>query len=347
MKSFNPFLNWQAPHNWIKVVSIDAHTEGEPLRIICSGFPELKGNTILEKRKYCLENHDNIRKALMWEPRGHADMYGAILTEPQRPDSDFGVIFTHNEGYSTMCGHGILGLTKVTLDTGMLELKEPVTQVKIDSPAGLITGFGSIQNGKVESVSFQNVPSFVADLDAEVNVPGLGQIKYDLAFGGAFYAFVNADQLGLPLNPENYRRIIESGMDIKHAVMKSREIKHPYEADLSFLYGTIFIGPPENNRNHSRNVCVFAEGEVDRSPTGTGVSARAAIHYARNELKLNEQITIESIIGSTFAVSAIREVDFGGYKAIIPEVGGNPYITGRHEFLIDPDDPFKDGFILR
>ena len=347
MKSFNPFLNWQVPDNWIKVVSIDAHTEGEPLRIICSGFPELKGNTILEKRKYCLENHDHIRKALMWEPRGHADMYGAILTEPQKPDSDFGVIFTHNEGYSTMCGHGILGLTKVTLDTGMLELKEPVTQVKIDSPAGLITGFGNIQNGKVESVSFQNVPSFVADLDAEVVVPGLGQIKYDLAFGGAFYAFVNADQLGLPLNPENYRRIIESGMDIKHAVMKSREIKHPYEADLSFLYGTIFIGPPENNRNHSRNVCVFAEGEVDRSPTGTGVSARAAIHYTRNELKLNEQITIESIIGSTFAVSAIREVDFGGYKAIIPEVGGNPYITGRHEFLIDPDDPFKDGFILR
>lgn len=347
MKPFNPFHNWQPSANWQKILTVDAHTEGEPLRIITSGFPRLEGQTILEKRRYCLQNHDMIRKSLMWEPRGHADMYGAIITEAERTDSDFGVLFTHNEGYSTMCGHGILALTKIVFETGMLAPNGNPSIVKIDSPAGLIQGFAEFEKDKISSVYFHNVPSFAADMDAEVKVPGLGRIKYDLAFGGAFYAFVDASQISLSLVPENFRKIIQVGMDIKHAVMKSRKIEHPFAEDLSFLYGTIFISPPEDSRNHSRNVCVFAEGEVDRSPTGTGVSARAAIHHARGDLKVDEEITIESIIASKFTVSVRGKTIFAGIPAIIPRVGGKAYITGRHEFLINPDDSLKNGFILR
>ena len=347
MRGSNPFTGWSIPENWLSIKTIDAHTEGEPLRIILEGFPGLEGKTILEKRRYCLENYDNIRKALMWEPRGHADMYGALIVEAERADSDLGVIFTHNEGYSTMCGHGILGLTRVLPECGMIPLKEPVTEIKIDSPAGLITGFCKSSKGKIELVSFHNVPSYVEALDAGVDVPGLGKIKYDLAFGGAFYAFVDAEQIDLKLDADHYREIISKGMDIKNAVMKSRPVNHPFDPDLSFLYGTIFTSPPLVSENHSRNVCVFADGEVDRSPTGTGVSARAAIHYAKKEIKLKEKITIESIIGSTFTVSPIEESFFGDYRAVIPEVSGNPFITGRHEFLIDPEDPLREGFILR
>ncbi|MBT8386862.1 MAG: proline racemase family protein, partial [Ignavibacteria bacterium] len=186
------FHNWSSPKDWLKIKTIDAHTAGEPLRIILEGLPEIKGNTILEKRKYLKENLDHIRTALMFEPRGHADMYGAIITSPVTKEADFGVIFLHNEGYSTMCGHGIIALTKVAVQTGMIELNEPITQIKIDTPAGLVTSFAKVGNGEVESVYFHNVPSFVLTTDLEFEVVGIGKVKFDIAFGGAFYAFVNA-----------------------------------------------------------------------------------------------------------------------------------------------------------
>ncbi len=340
-------LHWQAPEHWLKIRAIDAHTEGEPLRIIIDGFPELKGDTILERRRYAREHYDHLRKSLMWEPRGHADMYGCIITEPVSPEADFGVLFTHNEGFSTMCGHGIIGVTTVMLETGVLKKKEPVTTVRIDTPAGLVTAFGSVENGRVKKASFHNVPSFVLALDQTVTVDGLGAVRYDIAFGGAFYAFVNAEEIGLELTADNYRKVIDWGMRIKRAVMKQTEIRHPFESDLGFLYGTIFIGPPLSDKAHSRNVCVFAEGEVDRSPTGTGVSARMALHYARGEVEVGQEITIESIIGSTFSGKVVDLLKFGSHQAVIPEVGGTAHITGQHTFLIDPDDPLKDGFILR
>ena len=338
---------WNPPEDWVSVETIDMHTEGEPLRIILSGFPDLPGKTILEKRRYYLENHDSLRTALMWEPRGHADMYGCILVSPERGDSDIGVVFTHNEGYSTMCGHGILGVTKAVFELGLRKGIIGKNTVKIDSPAGLITGFAEIEKEKISKVWFHNVPSYAAILDGEVKVDGLGTVRFDLAFGGAYYAYVDADELGLELVPENKRKIIETGMAVKKAVMNGVKIEHPFEKDLSFLYGTIFTASPETSGNHSRNVCVFADGEVDRSPTGTGVSGRAAIHYARKEIRLGEEITIESIIGSTFNVSVVKETVLGPYEAVIPKVSGRAFITGRHTFLIDPDDPLKDGFFLR
>jgi trans-L-3-hydroxyproline dehydratase len=345
--SKNKLSNWNAPEDWLKIKTIDAHTAGEPLRIILEGLPEIKGKTILEKRKYMKENFDHLRKALMFEPRGHADMYGAIITEPEYEDSDFGVLFLHNEGYSTMCGHGIIALTKVAVQTGMIEAKEPVTQIKIDTPAGLVTSFAKMKNGEIESVNFHNVPSFVLTTDLEFEVVGIGKVKFDIAFGGAFYAFVNADELGIGMKEKNFRVLIKKGMAIKNAVMRSFPVKHPFEKDLSFLYGTIFYGKPHNEDADSRNVCIFAEGEVDRSPTGTGVSARMALHHAKGEIGINQPMIIESIIGTKFTGSVHQTTKFGEYDAVISRVEGNAFITGRHEFLIDPEDPLKEGFILR
>jgi trans-L-3-hydroxyproline dehydratase len=339
--------DWTPRDHWLKITTVDAHTGGEPFRVITGGFPDLPGTTILEKRRYAKEKLDHLRTALMWEPRGHADMYGCIITPPVTPGADLGILFMHNEGFSTMCGHGIIGIATVALEIGMLPATEPETTLKIDTPAGLVTAHVVMANGRVQRVRFQNVPSFVVALDEIVDVPGLGQVRYDLAFGGAFYAYLQAEAVGLRCTPEDYRPLIEKGMAIKRAVMASRAIPHPFEADLSFLYGVIFIGPALGEGGHSRNVCVFAEGEVDRSPTGTGVSGRLAIHYARGEIGLKQPIVIESIIGSRFIGRVVATTTFGPYPAIIPEVEGTAHITGRHEFLIDPDDPLQEGFLLR
>lgn len=347
MLNFASALSFNPPSDWLKITAIDAHTGGEPFRVIVDGFPDLKGSTILERRRYAKENYDYLRTALMWEPRGHADMYGCILTSPVTPNADFGILFIHNEGFSTMCGHGIMGITTVVLETGMMPMISPVTSIKIDSPAGLITAYAHIENGHVRSVSFHNVPSFVAALDEIIDVPELGKVRYDLAFGGAFYAYVNASDVGLTCSPKYYRALIEKGMAIKRAIMRDRPIKHPFEDDLGFLYGTIFVGPPTESGSHSQNVCIFAEGEVDRSPTGTGLSGRLAIHHRRGEIKKNQQIVIESIIGSKFTGKVIEETTFGSYPAIIPEVEGKAYIVGRNELWINPEDPLTDGFILR
>ncbi len=338
--------DWTPPNDWCKITTIDAHTEGEPLRIILSGYPELPGDTILARRRYAKKHFEHLRTALMWEPRGHADMYGCIVTPPVSQDADFGVLFIHNEGFSTMCGHAIIGVTKVVLELGLLKKQEPETRIKIDTPAGMVTAYARVENGIVKSVYFHNVPSFVFALNETVAVPGIGSVNYDIAFGGAFYAFVQAEDIGLTCTPEHFRALIEKGMAIKHAVMASRPVTHPFEDDLNFLYGTIFLGPPISANAHSRNVCIFAEGEVDRSPTGTGVSARMALHFAKKEIGINEPMVIESIIGSSFTGKVIESTTFGPHAAIIPEVEGRAFITGMHDFLIDPTDPLKDGFIL-
>jgi proline racemase len=339
--------NWKPPEGWGAITTIDAHTAGEPLRIITQGLEEIPGNTILEKRRYAQKNLDYLRRGLMWEPRGHADMYGAILTEPVTADGDMGVLFLHNEGFSTMCGHGIIALTSVVLDTGIIVKEEENPVLYIDTPAGRVKATAHREKGRVKSVSFLNVPSFVYRQDQSVEIEGIGTVEYDIAFGGAFYAFCSAEELEVGLQPKDVPRLIDYGRRIKNAVMKSLPIEHPFEKDLGFLYGTIFIGQPEIPGHHSRNVCVFAEGEVDRSPTGTGLSARAAIHHKRGELPIGKQIVIESILGTCFAVRATETLKFGAYEAVIPEVTGSASIVGRNEFFFDPNDPLRNGFILR
>jgi trans-L-3-hydroxyproline dehydratase len=338
--------SWEPPGSWLKITTFDTHTGGEPLRIITGGLPPLEGDTILERRRFFREKLDDIRTALMWEPRGHREMYGCVITPPATPEADFGVLFLHNEGYSTMCGHAIIALGKVAVDTGMVPVKEPETIIRIEAPAGVVTAHARVRKGKAVSVYFDNVPSFVQALDQTVEVPELGRIQYDLAFGGAFYAYVQAVQAGLKCVPEEYDALIHKGMAVKKAVMETTAMKHPFEPDLNFLYGTIFIAPPLNPEADSRNVCIFADGEVDRSPTGTGVSGRMAIHHARREVGKGESMIVESIVDSRFTGKVMDTVEFGPYPAIIPRIEGNAHITGRHTFFIDPADPLKNGFLL-
>ncbi len=335
--------DWSPPKDWPRIHCIDAHTAGEPLRIYTGGFPEPPGRTMLEKRRYAQQQLDHLRRASMLEPRGHADMYGCLPTAPVTDDGHFGVLFLHNEGYSTMCGHGIIAMVTVGLQCGLLN--RGLSPVRIDTPAGRVTAMPHWDGERVARVSFENVPSFLLTRDLVVEVDGLGTVLCDIAFGGAFYAYVSGAALGL--SPDAPAPLIDVGMRIKRAIMRTHSIVHPEgQQDLNFLYGTIFVWPGDDGA-HSRNVCIFAEGEVDRSPTGTGVSGRAAIEFSRGRLALGETVTIESILRSRFDVRAVRQTTVGGVSAIVPEVTGSAFVTGRNELWLDPEDPLCHGFLLR
>jgi len=328
------------------ITTLDCHVAGEALRVVMSGFPEPAGSTILAKRRYCRTHLDHLRTALMWEPRGHHEMYGCLLVAPTHPQADTGVLFFHNEGYSTMCGHGIIGLTTVMLEQGLFPASAPATTIRFETPSGLVTATASIDEGKVRSVSFLNVPSFVLDVDQTLHVPGIGPVDYDLAFGGAFYAFCRAEALGLTLEPQHAPRLQALGLAIKQAIMAERTIAHPAEPELGYLYGTIFVSHPYTPSGDFRHACVFANGALDRSPTGTGVSAHLALLHAKGNLHVGQSLRFESLLGTQFGGTIAAATQLGSYPAIIPQVEGRAYLTGRHEFTIDPDDPLKDGFLL-
>ena len=331
------------------ITTIDAHAAGEPLRIVTGGVPPLVGATMLEKRRYMHENFDYIRRALMWEPRGHHEMYGCILTPPVTPDATLGVLFMHNEGYSTMCGHGVIALVTTLVKTGTIAATGPQTPVNLDTPAGLVRATAHLTaDGQVERVSFLNVPSFLYARDVALEVPAYGQGLVDIAFGGAFYAFLPAECVGLSVTSQQLPSLIAVGSAIQKAANAALTIEHLIETDLGFIYGTILTGPPENPAHHSRNICVFADAEVDRSPTGTGVSARLALHHAKGEIADDQQIIIESILGaaSTFSGRVVGHTQIGTYTAIVPEVSGTAFITGHHEFIIESEDELGRGFLL-
>jgi len=336
---------WAPPEGWSRLVVIDSHAGGEPFRVVVDGLPEIPGDTVLARRSHAIAHLDHLRKALMWEPRGHADMYGGWVGPPVSQGSDLSVLFLHNEGFSTMCGHGIIALTKVVFDTGIIGADTGAPTLRIDTPAGRVTARATLRDGLVERVSFINVPSYVVDLDAEVNVPGLGPVPYDLAFGGAFYAYVDAGRIGVEMG--DHTGLVAAGRAIKREVIASRHITHPDADDLAFLYGTIFTGDSVDPANHSRHVCVFADGEVDRSPTGTGVSGRLAILHARGQVGLDQPIRIESIVGSVFSGRIVGAATVGAFKAVLPEVTGTAHILGRSEFWFDPADSLGTGFLLR
>jgi proline racemase len=339
-------MSWEPPSAWPRIETVESHTGGEPLRVVVDGFPEIEGETILEKRRFVREHHDDLRRALMLEPRGHADMYGALLTDPVTPDGDVGVLFTHNEGYSTMCGHGVIALGVVLPEIGAVELDAQDPTIELDTPAGRVTARSEVDGDYVRRVAFENVPSYVVALDASTPVPGYGSVTYDLAFGGAYYAYCDAAEVGLSLADATERALVEVGRAVKAAVADDVAITHPTEADLGFLYGVILTDDPEGGGD-VRNVCVFADGEVDRSPTGTGVSGHLAIQHARGDLEPGEQFVVESVIGSTFTGEISETIEFGGHDAVVPEVAGEAYLTGTSTFTVDPADPFGDGFVLR
>jgi proline racemase len=302
---------------------------------------------MLEKRRYAQSHLDDVRRRLMWEPRGHADMYGTIITEPVMPGSDCGVLFLHKDGFSTMCGHGIIGLSKVLVETGAVASSPSPTTIRIDTPAGLVVAHAAHADGVVGKVAFENVPSFVYLRGVEVAVPGFGETRCDIAFGGAYYAFCEADDLHLSLEPSQHDLLIEAGRLVKRALLAQVSVDDPRAPDLGFLYGVIFTAPPRDPEHHSRHVCVFADGEVDRSPTGTGVSARAALLHDAGRLAEGESITIESILGTCFDVMVVGQSQVEGVPAVIPRVSGEAYWTGTSSFFVETGDPLRDGFMFR
>jgi trans-L-3-hydroxyproline dehydratase len=326
--------------------TIDAHTAGEPLRLIVDGFPTIEGRTILEKRAWLGEHHDDLRTALMLEPRGHADMYGAVLTEPEHASSDAGVLFMHNQGYSTMCGHGVIAVVTIALQEGLLVPREE-GRVVLDSPAGTIHASAQVEplDGapRVRRVGFTNVPSFVLYGGLPVRF-GARTLLADVAFGGAFYAIVDSEAVGIPILPERLDDLRRAGMEVKRQVEAAVKVVHPEQPLLDGVYGTIFTGPAHTPNADLRNVTIFADAEVDRSPCGTGTCAVMAVLAVMGLLDDSRTFTHESIIGTQFTGRIERETVVGELPAIVPYLEGEAFITGRHSFVIDPADPLRQGF---
>ncbi len=359
----------------LRVKTIDAHAAGEPLRLIVDGFPSPHGRTMLGKREWVQSHADHLRRALMLEPRGHADMYGAILTEPVSPGAHAGVLFMHNEGYSTMCGHGVIAVTTIALERGLLMPGGDGSSVVYDSPAGTIRARAQVERHgrggageaggasgsgeaglnaassdaaggvRVRSVAFANVPSFVLHGGLSVKLRSR-QIRADVAFGGAFYAIVDSEAVGLPIDVAHLPELRRTGMEIKHAIEAAHTIVHPLAPGLTGIYGTIFTGPPSDESADLRNVTIFADAEVDRSPCGTGTSAVMAVVDAMGLLTSDRPFVHESLIGTRFTGRVLSRSVVGEYEALVPEIEGSAWITGEHTFLIDENDPLKQGFRL-
>jgi proline racemase len=337
-----------------RIRTIDAHAAGEPLRLIVEGYPAPKGRTMIEKRAWARRHADWIRRALMLEPRGHADMCGAVLTEPVSAGADAGVLFMHNAGYSTMFGHGIIAVTTIALERGLIHPRQECCVV-YDSPAGAVRarayirareGTGERGDGiRVERVAFDNVPSFVLAPGLPIRL-GHREIRVDVAFGGAFYAIVDAEAAGLPIVPGRLPDLRRVGMEIKRAVEAALAVVHPLDKELNGIYGTIFTGPAEREDADLRNVTVFADAGVDRSPSGTGTCAMMAVLDAMGLLPSDRPFGHESIIGSLFTGRIAGRTRVGDYDAILPELQGSAWITGEHTFLVDDEDPQSGGFRL-
>lgn len=346
----NHWHKWALPSHGLKVETVDAHVCGQPLRLILSGYPLPRGLTMIDKCRFSMTELDHLRGSLLLEPRGHPDMYACILTPSQRASSDFGTLFLHRSGICPMSAHGIIAVATMCIETGIVETKSPETLVRFDTPAGLIRAYAKIEDSRVSRVFFENVPSYVAVSNASVDLPGIGKVTYDIAYGGEFYAYVEARSVGVELVPERLQEITNLGIRIGEAVEKIGGYTHPSEPVLSILSGVVFTQDLPKRRDivaNARQVCVFTDGSVDRSASGTALSGRLAMLHATESVDLGQPYVVESLLGGTFTGRAVREgLTQGNHRAIIVEIEGKASITGRHCFFIDPDDPLKEGFLL-
>lgn len=326
---------------------VDSHTVGEPTRVVVGGIPTIPGKNMSEKKEYLEKNSDHIRRMLMHEPRGHNDMFGAIITPPTRKgEADLGVIFMDGGGYLNMCCHGSMGVATVLIDTGMIEAKEPYTDIVLDAPAGLIKARVNVENKKAKSVSITNVPSFLFKEDLEVEIPSLGKIKVDISFGGSFFALVDAKDLGIDLEVKNIDRLVKLSLEIRKAINNSIEIYHPEKPYIKTVDLIEIYDRPSHSKADLKNVVIFGRGQFDRSPCGTGTSAKLAALYSKGKIGLNEPFVYESISGTTFTGKVLKETKVGEFNGVVPEVTGKAFITGFNQLIIDSDDPFKYGFVL-
>ena len=332
------------PYQYL-IKAIDSHTMGEPTRVIYDGFPELPGDTMMQKKEYLTAHYDHLRSALMLEPRGHRDMFGALMTEPVHEEADFGVIFMESGGCLNMCGHGSIGTAAVIVETGMIPVTEPYTDVVLDAPSGLIRARVHVVDGKAQEVSILNVPSFLYQERQRVSLPEWGEIRFDISFGGSFFAIINAEEIGLRLEADNIDRIEALGMKLLTEINRTISVKHP-TLDIKTVDLVEFYSHTDTEKANMKNCVVFGDGQIDRSPCGTGTSAKIASLYARGQQKLGEEFVYESITGSLFRAVAMEETEVGGYKAIIPQITGSAYLTGISQWILDERDPQEYGFLL-
>ena len=328
----------------LSIETVEMHTGGEPVRLVVAGYPAIPGADILAKRRHAREHLDHFRRLLMFEPRGHSDMYGALLVEPDLPAADLAVLFIHNEGYSTMCGHAVIALGRWAVDSGRVNRSAHESRVAIQCPCGLVeanvAGDGSVK--------FTSVPAFAFALDAAIDVPGLGPLNVDIGYGGAFYAFVPANRFGLDVRRSVTRDLVDAADSVSKAAKAQIRLDHPDDPDLAFLYGTILTdGADAFGPGPTANICVFAEREVDRSPTGSGVTARIALQHARGLIALGQERRFESVTGALFTGKALRQTRAGRFEAVTVEVGGKAHYTGTAKFTLEEGDEIGQGFLLR
>ena len=331
----------------MRVSTVDYHTAGEPFRIVSGGVGPLPGKTILDKRRYAAAHLDRIRRFLVFEPRGHADMYGCFVTEAVDDGADLGVVFFHNAGFSTACGHGTIALVTWALDSGVVPVTGEETPVVIDAPSGRLPTVARVEGGKVRSVRFTNVPSYVVSEGLTV-ATNAGDARTDVSFGGAFYASVHAPDLGFRVNASDINSLISCGREIKHAIEKENDVVHPVEPELRDIYGVVFFEDDDAEGEFAqRNVTIFADGEVDRSPCGSGTSARLALLDKAGVLRRGETLVHRGIAGGVFRGSVTGDAEVAGIAAVITEVEGQAFVSGYNHFVLDPDDPIGTGFLLR
>ena len=327
---------------------LDMHTGGEPVRIVRGGYPPIVGTTILEKRRYAREHLDHLRRFLMFEPRGHADMYGVLLVEPRLPEADLAVLFMHNAGYSTMCGHAVIALGRYAVDYGLVEMTEPVTRVGIECPCGLVRVSVEVRGGKSGRVTFESVPAFLFASSMQVVVPGVGIVTADVSYGGAFYALADAAQFGLDIRTSRVRDLVDAATLLSDVMRAAVPLSHPEHDDLAFLYGSILTdGRERSEEGPSRNICVFADAEVDRSPTGSGVTARMAARVAQGRVELGERCLFESVTGALFEGQAVAMTRVGDRPGVTVRVSGQAHYAGTARFWLETDDAIGRGFLLR
>ena len=327
--------------------AIDSHTMGEPTRIVVGGIPQINGETMADKKKYLEDNLDYVRTALMHEPRGHNDMFGSIITSSNNKEADFGIIFMDGGGYLNMCGHGSIGAATVAVETGMVEMVEPVTNINMEAPAGLIKAKVMVENEKVKEVSITNVPSFLYMEDATLEVPSLNKtITFDISFGGSFFAIVHAKELGVKVETSQVDVLKKLGIEIRDLINEKIKVQHPELEHIKTVDLVEIYDEPSHPEATYKNVVIFGQGQVDRSPCGTGTSAKLATLYKKGHLKIDEKFVYESITGNMFKGRVLEETKVGEFDAIIPEITGGAYITGFNHFVIDPEDPLKYGFTV-
>ena len=327
--------------------AVDSHTAGEATRVVVGGVPKIPGKSMPEKKQWLEDNLDYLRTAIMLEPRGHKDMFGSILTQPTVDEADYGIIFMDGGGYLNMCGHGTIGAMTVAVETGMVPVTEPVTKVVQEAPAGLIHGQVFVEDGKAKKVSFTNVPAFLYKRDQEVELPGYGKIRFDISFGGSFFAIVKAEQVGLEIVPENAAKLQDLGIQLRDIINKEIPVQHPELPHIHSVDLVEWWSKTETKGATLKNCVVFGQGQVDRSPCGAGTSAKMATLFAKGELKMGEKFFYESTLGTIFEGEIVGKAKVGEYDAVIPQITGSAYITGFNHFVIDETDPVKYGFILK